>query len=197
MSSTPAPGKHTPPSEPGHSPFPRSHLLLRAVWNMTWLLLASWTPPQMRAWRVFLLRLFGAKIGKYADVRGSARVWYPPNLEMADHTTIAGGVQCYNMDRIILHARTVVSQRSFLCGGTHDIRAPSPYLPLVTRPIEIGPDAWIAAEAFIGPGCQVPAGCVIGARAVVFKGLEPWSVYAGNPARKVSSRPQQPPLISA
>lgn len=174
------------PSALGRSPFSRSHILLRAVWNLTWLLFASWTPPQMRAWRVFLLRLFGAKIGRHADVRGSARVWYPPNLEMADHTILAGGVNCYNMNKITLHTRSIVSQRSFLCGGDHDIRQPD--LPLITRPIEIGPDAWVAAEAFIGPGCRVAEGCVVGARAVVMRDLEPWGVYAGNPGRKVSTR---------
>lgn len=168
------------------STFSLKHRLIRVTWNIVWISCASWTPKFMRPWRIALLRLFGAKIGKSVDVRGSAKVWYPPNLIMKDYSIIAESVICYNMNIITIHERTVISQRVHLCAGDHDIRQSQ--LPLITRPIEIGPDAWVAAEAFIGPGSVVTEGCVVGARAVVFKRLEPWSVYAGNPALRVSSR---------
>lgn len=90
------------------------------------------------------------------------------------------------MAPITVHENCIVSQRSFLCGGTHDYTKGAH--PLITRPIEIGPHAWVAAEAFVGPGCVVSEGCVVGARAVVNGVLEPWSVYAGNPGRKVRAR---------
>ena len=175
----------TKPFDP-EPPFSRRHRIHRLAWGISWIVLAAWTPKFFRPWRIALLRLFGAQIGNNVDVRGSARVWYPPNLRMDDHTILAEGVNCYCMNRVILHERTVVSQRVFLCGGDHDIR--SRQLPLVTKPIEIGPDAWVAAEAFIGPGSRISEGSVVGARAVVFKELDPWSVYAGNPAQKVSVR---------
>lgn len=168
------------------STFSLKHRLIRVVWNIVWIIFASWTPKFMRPWRIVLLKVFGAKIGKNVDVRGSARVWYPSNLIMKDHSIIAESVICYNMNIITLHERTVVSQRVHLCAGDHDIRKAQ--LPLITKPIEIGPDAWIAAEAFVGPGSIVAEGCVVGARAVVFKKLEPWSIYAGNPAVRISSR---------
>lgn len=133
-----------------------------------------------------ILRLFGAKIHSTAVVRGGAIIWYPPNLEMKEYSVIAGGVQCYNMNRIVIGRNSTVSQRSFLCGGTHDFRVASH--PLVTKPILIGNDVWIAAEAFIGPGVVVPDGCVIGARAVVNGTLTPWTVYAGNPAVAIKDR---------
>lgn len=162
------------------------HKATRAIWSMVWLFGASWTPKKLAPWRRFLLRAFGATIEGNSDVRGSARVWYPPNLYMEPHCILAEGVQCYNMAPMRLRLSTIVSQRAFLCGGTHDYTKGDH--PLITRPIELGPHVWIAAEAFVGPGTVVPEGCVIGARAVVNGRLDPWGVYAGNPAKRVKDR---------
>lgn len=166
--------------------FPLGHKVKRAMWNVTWLLLASWTPSKWNRWRCFLLVLFGAKLHRSAHVRGSARVWYPPNLEMRERTMISDGVNCYNMAPVRIYRDTLVSQRTHICAGTHDYTLASH--PLVVRPIEIGPCAWVAAEAFLSPGCKVAEGCVIGARAVVAGTLEPWKVYSGNPARVIKHR---------
>ena len=89
------------PLEGGPS-FSLGNRVLRAAWNLTWALLASWTPPQMRFWRRFLLKLFGAQLGESSDVRGSARVWYPPHLHLADRALLAERVTCYNMAPISL-----------------------------------------------------------------------------------------------
>ena len=80
------------PLEGGPS-FSLRNRLLRAAWNVSWALLASWTPPQMRFWRRFLLKLFGAQLGESSDVRGSARVWYPPHLHLADRAHAGGAGQ--------------------------------------------------------------------------------------------------------
>ena len=58
----------------------------------------------------------------------------------------------------------------------------------MTRPITIGEQAWVAAEAFVGPGVNVGCGAVLGARGVAVRNLEGWTVYAGNPARPVGKR---------
>lgn len=100
---------------------------------------------------------------------------------MADHSVLGPGVNCYCMAPLLVGRYAVVSQGAHLCGGTHDVD--DPYFQLVTKPIEIGAFAWIAAEAFVGPGVRVGEGAVLGARAVAMKDLEPWSVYIGNPAQ--------------
>ncbi len=68
----------------GGPSFSLGNRISRAVWNLTWTLFASWTPPQMRFWRRFLLKVFGAQLGESSDVRGSARIWYPAHLRMED-----------------------------------------------------------------------------------------------------------------
>ena len=80
----------------------------------------------------------------------------------------------------------LISQRAFLCGGTHDFDDPA--FPLVTKPIDIGEKAWIAAEAMVLPGVTVHDGAVLGARACAHRDLEPWTVYAGNPCKAVRRR---------
>ena len=172
----------------GGPSFSLQHRLRRLAWNVAWALLASWTPPPLRAWRRFLLRQFGAHLAPTANVYGSARIWYPPNLVMAEHATIGPGAQVYCMDRIELGPYALISQGAFLCGGTHDVE--DPHFQLKTRPIRIGAHAWIAAEAFVGPGVTVGQGAVLGARAVAVRDLDAWAIYVGNPAHRVKRRPK-------
>jgi putative colanic acid biosynthesis acetyltransferase WcaF len=173
------------PLEGGPS-FSLKHRLLRLTWNATWVLLASWTPPFMRPWRRFLLRLFGAKIAWTAGIYGSARIWYPPNFEIGEHSYVGRHVIIYSMAKISLGDYTVVSQGAHICAGTHDIEDRN--FQLLTRPIAIGGRAWIAAEAFVGPGVTIGEGAVLGARACAFQDLDPWTVYTGNPAQVLRKR---------
>jgi putative colanic acid biosynthesis acetyltransferase WcaF len=166
--------------------FPFRHRFDRLVWKVVWVLLAAWTPVALHCWRVMLLRAFGARIHSTAHVYPSARVWYPPNLSMGQHACLGSGVDCYCMTLIELEDFAIISQGARLCAGTHDID--DPIFPLVTRPIRIGSRAWIAAEAFVGPGVTVGEGAVLGARGVAFHNLLPWTVYVGNPARKIRER---------
>lgn len=160
--------------------------ILRLLWIVTWWLFASWTPAPMHCWRRFLLCLFGAKMGYRSDVRGSARVWLPSNLMMADHALIGPNVNCYNQALIQIGERTLISQGAHLCAGTHDID--DPQFTLISKPIVIGDFAWVAADTFVGPGCLIEEGAILGARGVAFGRLSAWTVYAGNPARPIRKR---------
>jgi putative colanic acid biosynthesis acetyltransferase WcaF len=73
-----------------------------------------------------------------------------------------------------------------LCGGTHDISDIN--FQLYTRPIYIHKRAWIAAEAFIGPGVVIGEKAVVGARSVVFKDVSDSDIVTGNPAKFLKKR---------
>jgi len=163
-----------------------SHRLFRVLWALAWLMLCRWTPAPLHRWRVVMLRLFGAKISSNVHVYASARIWYPPNLVMMDHACLAPGVNCYNMAMIIIGVNAIVSQNSFLCTGTHDVADEA--FQLKVSPITIGDYAWVASEAFVGPGVDIGEGAVLGARGVTTKNLDPWTVYFGNPAIAVKHR---------
>lgn len=170
----------------GGATFTFSHRLQRLCWQMTWLLLAAWTPSFFWRWRGTLLRAFGASIHKTAIVRGSARIWWPANLVMDAHSSLGPGAQCYNVASVTLAPYAIVSQGAHLCTAGHNIDQHD--FPLTAAPIVIGACAWIAAEAFVGPGVCVGEGAVLGARAVSFRDMEPWMVYVGNPAKPVRAR---------
>lgn len=170
----------------GSPTFSRGHRMRRALFQLAWLLLARWTPRPFHRWRRLVLIAFGARLAPSAKVYSSARIWYPPNLEMDTEAALASGVDCYCMAPIRIGAYSTVSQDAFLCGGTHDVHRPG--LPLVTRPITIGPRAWIAARAFVGPGVTVGEGAVLGACAVAARDLAPWTIHTGNPAVEVRRR---------
>lgn len=105
---------------------------------------------------------------------------------MGDCSTISDDVDCYNVDKIVLGNNVTVSQRAFLCTASHDIRSRGH--ELITAPIIIDDGTWIAAESFIGMGIKIGEGVVIGARAVVTKNVEPWSIVGGNPAKRIGTR---------
>lgn len=136
--------------------------------------------------RRVLLRCFGAKIGRQVNIANSAVVYFPWNLEVKDWAAIGEDAYIYNLGQLTIGERATVSQRAHLCAGTHDYTDPA--LPLETPPISIGAQAWICADAFVGPGVAVGEGSVVGARAVVMKDVEPWAVMTGNPARMIKKR---------
>jgi putative colanic acid biosynthesis acetyltransferase WcaF len=158
----------------------------RLVWLMTWKLLASWTPPLMHPWRRWLLRRFGAKIAPTAGIYPSAQIWSPANLVVGEFAFIGPDVKVYSMAKVTFAAYSLASQGAHICAGTHDIEDVN--FQLKAMPISIGFRAWIAAEAFVGPGVQVGDGAVLGARSCAFDDLHPWTVYVGNPARPLKKR---------
>jgi putative colanic acid biosynthesis acetyltransferase WcaF len=160
--------------------------LFRASWSVTWLLLAAWTPPMLHRWRIALLRLYGARIADAAAVYGSARIWYPPRLQVGRFARVSPNVTLYNVAKITLQDYAIVSQGANLCSASHDIE--DIHFQTVARPIMIGRRAWVAADAFVGPGVTVGEGAVLGARGCAFRDLDPWTVYAGNPARALKKR---------
>ena len=174
----------------GGASFPLRHRLFRLCWNVVWTLFGRWSPVPLYGWRRFLLRGFGARISATARIYPSALIWYPPHLTMGEHAVMGPGVICYCMDRVTLADYAIVSQRAYLCGGTHDVD--DPHFQLHTGPIEIGRMAWIAAEAFVGPRVTVGEGAVVGARGVAMRDVPDWEIWAGNPARRIRSRRRFP-----
>lgn len=169
------------------TPYTMRNKILRLVWSICWTLLARPFPRSVcNKWNLFLLRCFGAKIAKTAVVYSSVRVFMPWNLEMRDYSCLGPGVNCYNVAFVTLGVNATVSQNTFLCPGSHDIY--SKRNEQIQKPIIIGDRAWVAIDAFIGMGVTIGEGAVVGARAAVFKDVEPWTVVGGNPAKFIKKR---------
>jgi putative colanic acid biosynthesis acetyltransferase WcaF len=171
------------------APYRVGERLLRAAW--TFVNQTIWRLPRGWGWRRWLLRRFGAKIGRGAVFRASATVFHPWLFEIGDHSTLGPGVVIYNLGPVKIGSHTTISQDCYVCAGTHDYTIP--HLPLRRTPITIGSGVWVAAQAFIGPGVTVGDNCVIGARAVVAKDIAAGMIAAGNPAHVIKARPMGSP----
>ncbi|NBC37647.1 putative colanic acid biosynthesis acetyltransferase [Novosphingobium sp. FSY-8] len=170
----------------GGASFSRADRIRRQLWVITWALLAAWTPAPLHRWRCFLLRAFGARIGKGVLVYGCVRVWYPANLTVGDNACLGRRVTCYNQGDITIGARAIISQGAHLCASSHDVS--DRHFQLTLRPIQIDADAWVAADAFVGPGVNIGEGAVLAARGVAFTDLDAWTIYRGNPAQPIKAR---------
>ncbi len=157
----------------------------RVMWGLVKPLF-RFSPRIFFAWRNFLLRRFGARIGKQVHIYNSASIYFPWNLEVGDWSAIGEQALIYNLGPVRIGARVTISQRAHLCAGTHDHKDPS--MQLLKPPVMVADQAWICADAFLGPGVTVGEGAVVGARAVVIKEVAPWQIVAGNPARVVAKR---------
>ena len=159
----------------------------RLLWQTTWFLLfRPFGLPIFHRWRRFVLRLFGAKIGRGSKIYASVRIWAPWNLEIGILTAVGPHCEIYNPGKVVLGNKVVISQYSFLCTATHDYTTVANRL--YWKNITVGDYGWVAARAFIGPGVNVGEYAIVGATASVYKDVEPYCVVGGNPARIIKKR---------
>jgi len=144
------------------------------------------SPVPFFSYRNWLLNVFGATVKKDAHVYPTVKIWLPANLTMQEGSALGPNVNVYNQGNVSIGRNVIVSQGAHLCASTHDYN--SRLHPLILAPILIEANAWICADAFIGPGVTIAEGGVVGARAVAMKNIEAWGVYGGNPARKINER---------
>jgi putative colanic acid biosynthesis acetyltransferase WcaF len=139
------------------------------------------SPHTFNGFRRWLLQLFGAKIGTGVVIRPTARFTYPWKVEIGDYSWIGDDVVLYSLEQIRIGCHCVISQKCYLCTGSHDIQNSA--FSLITSPIAIGNGVWIATDCFIAPGVHIGANAVIGARSSVFSNIPTQQVCWGTPAQ--------------
>lgn len=156
----------------------------RFIWNFIWVLFFRSSPRVLFAWRSWLLNMFGAKIGPEVHIYPSVKVWAPWNLEMKKKSCLSDGVDCYSVDKILIGEGATVSQYTFLCTASRDY---SKTMQLVTAPIVIGDNVWVAADVFVGPGVAIGDNSVVYARSTVINSVANNALVAGSPAKFIKS----------
>jgi len=165
--------------------YDRGEMARRALWEIgRWLF--RFSPRPLFAWRRTLLRLFGARIGKEVHIYPSAVIFMPWNLTIGDWSAVGESAYIYNLGPVTIGRSVTISQRAHLCAGTHDYTSPD--MALLRPPIVVDDEAWVCADAFVGPGVTIGAGAVLGARAVAVRDVPPWMIAVGNPARPIKPR---------
>ena len=112
-----------------------------------------------------MLRLFGAKVGSGVVIRSRTNISFPWRLQIGDHVWIGEEVMILALAPVTIASHCCISQRAFLCTGSHDFDKPS--FDLITKPISIGESSWIAACAFVGPDTDIAPGTFVKANSVV------------------------------
>lgn len=164
-------------------------MVRRVLWMLVGRPLFAWSPRPLFGWRRFVLRLFGAEIGEGVNIYPSATIYFPWKLSVGDWSAVGENALIYNLGPVTIGAQVTISQRAHLCAGTHDHTDPA--MPLLKPPITVEDQAWICADAFVGPRVTVGEGAVVGARAVAVKDVDAWSIVGGNPAQPIKKRELQ------
>lgn len=159
--------------------YTRKELVIRLLWAGCKPLF-RYSPRLCYRWRNFLLKLFGSKVGPGVRIHNRVDIFYPANLEIGAFSSINFDVLIYNLGPLRIGKSVTISQRSHLCGGSHDAR--DPFMALQKLPITISDRVWVCADVFIGPGVTLETESLAAARSVVVKNVPANTIVAGNPA---------------
>jgi putative colanic acid biosynthesis acetyltransferase WcaF len=130
--------------------------------------------------RVALLRAFGAKLGERVVVRANVNVTFPWRFITGDDVWLGDDVIILSLAPVTLESDICISQRAFLCTGSHAFKSPG--FDLITKPVAVRRGSWIAAQAFVAPGVEVGHDSMVAAGSVVLADVEPETMVRGNPA---------------
>ncbi len=161
-------------------------ILKEGLWLILSLFLFRLCPFSLSPLKRTVLRAFGARIGRNVTIKPQVKITFPWKLEIGDHVWL--GEECWllNLERINIGNNVCISQRAFLCTGSHNHKLPA--FDLITKPITVEDGAWIGAAAWVGPGVKVGNHAVLAAGSIATKDLEPFGIYQGNPAAFLKQR---------
>lgn len=165
---------------------PKPHRFRRIFWAVTNATLFRFLGGRI-GWpfRRMILQAFGATVDKKAYIYARCKIFAPWKLTVG-RACIGPRTEIYNKAPVSIGNDSVVSQGAFICTASHDIT--SLMLPLVSKPIAIGNNVWIAANTFVGPGVTIGDGAVVAATATVVRDVAPWTLVGGNPAIEIKKR---------
>ena len=154
-----------------------------ALWVLAKVAFFMHSIPLPSALKAATLRTFGAKVGDGVVIRSRVNITFPWRVTLGDHVWIGDDVTLLSLDQVTIGSNVSISQRAFLCTGSHDIE--STKFDLITKPIAVEDHCWIAAMTFVGPGVSIGKGSLVAAGAIAISDVAPGSKVGGNPARPI------------
>jgi putative colanic acid biosynthesis acetyltransferase WcaF len=144
----------------------------------------SWIP--VSSIKVWLLKLFGAKVGKGVNIKPNVNIKYPWLLTIGNYCWIGEGVWIDNLARVTIGNNVCISQGALLLTGNHNYKATS--FDLMIGEIILEDGVWIGAKSLVCPNVRCKTHSVLSAGSVSNKDLEPYAIYQGNPAIAIRER---------
>jgi putative colanic acid biosynthesis acetyltransferase WcaF len=149
-------------------------LLFRPAWNIS------------SRFKVNLLKLFGATIGKGVVIKPKVNIKYPWLLKIGDYCWIGEEVWIDNLAKVTLENNVCISQGALLECGNHNYKKST--FDLIVQPITLKEGAWIGAKSNIAPGVTVESHAILTMGSTATTNLNPNAIYTGNPAIFVRNR---------
>lgn len=156
------------------------------IYRIVDLIFIKSTPKFLHSWRVFVYRLFGAKIGKGVKISSSANLLYPWNIEIGNYCWIGDKVELYSVDKIIIGNNVAFAHNIFVATAAHDVA--KIVFPTIRKPVVFMDEVWVSSNVFINMGVVLKRGVVVGSAAVVTKDLPEGYICVGNPAKPIKKR---------
>jgi putative colanic acid biosynthesis acetyltransferase WcaF len=156
------------------------------LWWIVQSLFFNTSPQFLYGWRRFLLRAFGAKVGKGVILRPTMKTQFPWKVTIGDYAWIGDNVNLYSLGEIEIGANVVISQNCYICTGSHDYLDEA--FRIYAEKITIGAECWLATDVYVAPGITIGKGTVVGARSSVFKDLPAGKICIGSPAKVIKDR---------
>lgn len=142
------------------------------------------------SWKTYILRIFGAQIGKGVLIKPSVHIKFPWKLTIGDHVWIGEKVWIDNLDQVTIGNHCCLSQGAMLLCGNHNYKKVT--FDLITAPITLEDGVWIGAQSLVCPGVKCGSHAVLAVKSVATQDLEAYTIYQGNPAVAKQVRKVQP-----
>lgn len=159
---------------------PGAGALKRLLWYFTNAIFFINPLNPVSALKVWLLRLFGARVGKCVNIKPSVNIKYPWQLVVGDNVWIGEGVWIDNLVQVTIQDNVTLSQGAMLLTGSHDYTKSS--FDLIVGEIVLEAGAWIGAKAIVCPNVICGSHSVLAVSSIATSNLEPFTIYQGNPA---------------
>lgn len=136
--------------------------------------------------KIFLLRLYGAKVGSGVILKPHINIKYPWKLQIGNNVWVGEYVWIDNLAYIKIGDNVCISQGAFLLCGNHDYKKPT--FDLIVKEIVLEEGVWLGAKSVVCPGITCKSHSVLSVNSVATSNLENYSIYQGNPAKKIRER---------
>ena len=157
------------------------------LWWIVQATLFSWSPQFLYGWRTFLLRLFGAQIGKHTKIRSTVKITYPWKVKIGDYTWIGDDSVLYSLGDITIGSHVAVAHKVYFNTGGHYYEKKA--FDIFFKPVVIEDECWITNDVYVAPGITIGRGTIVAARSTVLKNLPPVKICVGTPAQPIKDRP--------
>lgn len=141
--------------------------------------------------RRFMLRLYGAKIGKGSSIHMGCRFFSLKKIKIGEDTIVGEGAFIDGRDKVIIGNHVDIASEVMIYSSEHDIHSED--FHAILSEVIIDDYVFIGPRVIILPGVNIGRGAVIAAGAVVTKNVGEFSVVGGIPAKVIGERKLKDP----